>query len=78
MLGGLKKMTWSCSNEGQDIGVVKTMYNPLVSQEGGCQCYKHRGIQPLEYTMQNNLSFVKVVIVKYISRYKQNGGRGFS
>ena len=49
------------------------LYNPLVAQEGGGH-YKDRGIQPLEYTMQNNLSFCEGNVVKYISRYKSKNG----
>lgn len=48
-------------------------YNPLVSQEGGGH-YKDKGIQPLEYTMKNNLSFCEGNVVKYISRYKSKNG----
>ena len=48
-------------------------YNPLFAQEGGGH-YKNRGIQPLEYTMQNNLSFCEGNVVKYISRYKSKNG----
>ena len=61
------------SNESQGVGVIKTLYNPLISQEGGGH-YKSRGIQPLEYTMQNNLSFCEGNVVKYISRYKSKNG----
>ncbi len=49
------------------------VYNPLDTQEGGGH-YKDRGIQPLEYTMQNNLSFCEGNVVKYISRYKSKNG----
>ena len=48
-------------------------YNPLVTQEGGGH-YKDKGIQPLEYTMKNNLSFCEGNVVKYISRYKSKNG----
>ncbi len=48
-------------------------YNPLIAQEGGGH-YKDRGIQPLEYTMQNNLSFCEGNVLKYISRYKSKNG----
>ena len=48
-------------------------YNPLITQEGGGH-YKDRGIQPLEYTMKNNLSFCEGNVVKYISRYKSKNG----
>ena len=50
-----------------------TPYNPLIAQEGGGH-YKDRGIQPLEYTMKNNLSFCEGNVVKYISRYKSKNG----
>ena len=49
------------------------VYNPLIAQEGGGH-YKDRGIQPLEYTMKNNLSFCEGNVVKYISRYKSKNG----
>ena len=48
-------------------------YNPLIAQEGGGH-YKNRGIQPLEYTMKNNLSFCEGNVVKYSSRYKSKNG----
>ena len=48
-------------------------YNPLVSQEGGGH-YKDKGIQPIQYTMQNKLSFCEGNVVKYISRYKNKNG----
>ena len=62
-----------------DLTLVKNevletqVYNPLVAQEGGGH-YKDRGIQPLEYTMQNNLSVCEGNVVKYISRYKSKNG----
>ena len=62
-----------------DLTLVKSAvleskpYNPLIAQEGGGH-YKNRGIQPLEYTMQNNLSFCEGNVVKYISRYKSKNG----
>ena len=57
----------------EDIKVESKPYNPLVAQEGGGH-YKNRGIQPLEYTMKNNLSFCEGNVVKYISRYKSKNG----
>ena len=62
-----------------DLDIVKSaevkaqIYNPLIAQEGGGH-YKNRSIQPLEYTMQNNLSFCEGNVVKYISRYKSKNG----
>lgn len=57
----------------QSVEQEVKVYNPLVAQEGGGH-YKDRGIQPLEYTMQNNLSFCEGNVVKYISRYKSKNG----
>ena len=54
-------------------GIESKPYNPLIAQEGGGH-YKDRGIQPLEYTMKNNLSFCEGNVVKYISRYKSKNG----
>lgn len=67
------------SYHADDLTLVKNevletqAYNPLVAQEGGGH-YKNRGIQPLEYTMKNNLSFCEGNVVKYISRYKSKNG----
>ena len=67
------------SYHADDLTLVKNevletqVYNPLIAQEGGGH-YKNRGIQPLEYTMQNNLSFCEGNVVKYISRYKSKNG----
>ncbi len=67
------------SYHADDLTLVKNevletqAYNPLIAQEGGGH-YKDRGIQPLEYTMQNNLSFCEGNVVKYISRYKSKNG----
>ena len=67
------------SYHADDLTLVKNevletqAYNPLVAQEGGGH-YKNRGIQPLEYTMKNKLSFCEGNVVKYISRYKSKNG----
>ena len=67
------------SYHADDLTLVKNevletqVYNPLIAQEGGGH-YKDRGIQPLEYTMKNKLSFCEGNVVKYISRYKSKNG----
>ena len=67
------------SYHADDLTLVKNevletqTYNPLIAQEGGGH-YKNRGIQPLEYTMKNSLSFCEGNVVKYISRYKSKNG----
>lgn len=47
--------------------------DPLSVQYGGSH-YKTKGIQPIEYILENNLSFVEGCIVKYITRWKDKGG----
>lgn len=59
-----------------DLGVanVNTVNNPLDVQEGGDHYRKYK-IQPVEYINANNLSFLAGNIVKYITRYRDKGGR---
>jgi hypothetical protein len=45
----------------------------LQTQEGGDH-YKRMKIQPVEYIMANNLSFVEGSIIKYVSRWKNKNG----
>lgn len=44
----------------------------------GSQCdgthYKTMAIQPMEYSMANNLNSLQHTIVKYVSRYKDKNG----
>lgn len=47
---------------------------PLTEQVGGDH-YKNMNIQPIEYIIANDLNFCEGNIVKYITRYKQKGGR---
>ena len=49
--------------------------NPLDIQVGGDH-YKNFKIQPVEYTMANNLNFLQGTIVKRITRYNQPTGKG--
>ena len=90
LVGVVNKVTDSCVGivdnmylmDASDVEILETSdqckeysqtYNPLIAQEGGGH-YKNRGIQPLEYTMKNNLSFCEGNVVKYISRYKSKNG----
>ena len=71
-----KDKDWAWLWSGNNLKLVNEetqVYNPLIAQEGGGH-YKDRGIQPLEYTMKNNLSFCEGNVVKYISRYKSKNG----
>lgn len=49
------------------------MKDPLDVQEGGGH-YKECGIQPIDYTMINELDFCQGNIVKYITRHKTKNG----
>lgn len=51
---------------------IEYMYNPFTHQTGGNH-YKV-GIQPLDYTMQNKLTFCEGNVIKYISRYRKKNG----
>ncbi len=46
---------------------------PTSTQIGGNH-YKHMKIQPLEFTMANNLNFCQGSIIKYVCRYKSKNG----
>lgn len=50
-----------------------TVEDPLSVQCGGSH-YKTKGIQPIEYILENNLNFAEGCIVKYITRWKDKGG----
>lgn len=53
-----------------DDGVNPSVkFNPLDVQSGGSH-YKNRGIQPIEYSMKNDLNFCKGNVVKYITRHE--------
>ncbi len=67
------KLIEACETISEQDKTESKPYNPLIAQEGGGH-YKDRGIQPLEYTMKNNLSFCEGNVVKYISRYKDKNG----
>jgi hypothetical protein len=44
------------------------------TQVGGDH-YKHMKIQPMEYSMANNLNACQHTAIKYITRYKTKGGK---
>ena len=67
------KLIEACETVSEQDKMESLTYNPLIAQEGGGH-YKNRGIQPLEYTMKNSLSFCEGNVVKYISRYKSKNG----
>lgn len=42
-------------------------------QEGGTH-YKDMAIQPLDYIVANNMTFVEGNVIKYVTRWRQKGG----
>jgi hypothetical protein len=49
--------------------------NPLDTQVGGNH-YKNFKIQPIEFSIKNDLNFIQGDIVKRICRYNVSGGKG--
>lgn len=56
--------------------MAKTDVNPdpLTKQVGGSH-YNGLAIQPIEYAMANDLNACQFSVIKYITRYKDKGGR---
>lgn len=50
------------------------MSNPLDTQHGGNH-YKGRGIQPVQYAHANKLDFFQGSVVKYVTRFRDKGGK---
>ena len=48
--------------------------DPLSIQVGGGH-YKTMAIQPVEYITKNNLGYCEANVVKYISRWRDKGGK---
>lgn len=51
-----------------------TFVSPREKQVGGTH-YIDMPIQPVDFIVKNNLSFLQGCIIKYICRYKYKGGR---
>lgn len=48
--------------------------DPLNSQVGGAH-YKKYKVQPIEFAMANNLNYCQANAIKYITRYRDKGGK---
>ncbi len=48
--------------------------DPLAHQVGGDH-YKSLAIQPIEYITKNNLPYCEANVVKYITRWRDKGGK---
>jgi hypothetical protein len=46
-----------------------------INEQVGGDHYKHMPIQPMEYSMKNNLNACQHTAVKYVTRYKVKGGK---
>jgi len=47
---------------------------PTTTEQVGGNHYKNYKIQPIDYTLANNLNFCQGNVVKYITRYKDKNG----
>lgn len=63
----------SIAEQFESIEKPKQMYTPLGVQQNGTH-YKIKGIQPIEYTLANDLSFAQGNIVKYVTRHQDKNG----
>lgn len=54
-------------------GHSETIKEAMDVQVGGNH-YKDMKIQPIEFTMKNNLNFCQGNIIKYVTRYKHKNG----
>ena len=57
----------------EELNAAKQQTSALEMQVGGSH-YKDMAIQPVEYILANNLSYIEGNIVKYASRWKDKGG----
>jgi len=46
-----------------------------ISNQVGGDHYKFMPIQPMEYSMKNNLNACQHTAIKYVTRYKVKGGK---
>lgn len=53
--------------------MAKQKQNPFDTQIGGYH-YTKLAIQPMQYSMKNNLNPLQHTIIKYITRYKDKNG----
>lgn len=46
-----------------------------INEQVGGDHYKHMPIQPMQYSMANNLNACQHTVIKYVTRYKAKGGK---
>lgn len=54
--------------------MTKSEDSALSGQIGGDH-YKNMAIQPMQYSMKNNLNACQHTAIKYVTRYKTKGGK---
>jgi len=69
----LDRAIWNRLNAEQRGKEVQKEINVFNQQVGGNH-YKDMPIQPMEYTMANNMNPMQHTIIKYVSRYKNKNG----
>lgn len=57
-----------------EIEKAKSDYLPPTQIQVGGSHYKNLKIQPIKFTMENNLNFCQGNVVKYVTRYKDKNG----
>jgi hypothetical protein len=57
----------------EEAGIIPDAESALDVQIGGGH-YKTMKIQPIEFTLANNLGFCEGNVIKYVCRYKDKGG----
>lgn len=58
----------------ENDSIYESLMKPNSKQVGGDH-YKKMAIQPYEYIVANGIGWLEGNAIKYISRYKQKGGR---
>ena len=53
----------------------KACYKSPKKKQVGGEHYNQLGIQPVEYITANNLGFLEGNVIKYVTRYKNKGGK---
>lgn len=56
------------------LGELEAHVDATMTQIGGDH-YSKLAIQPVEYAMANSLNFLQGSVIKYVTRYKDKGGR---
>lgn len=51
------------------------MPKPALKSQVGGEHYQNLAIQPVEYCQRNRLGFCESNVVKYVTRYRNKGGR---